>query len=82
MQGIAVKSVTCQCQNGQNRSDLDPLSTTHLELGSRALNLTIVARCIERIADHCKNIAEEVYYLYQAVDIRHDRTNAPVPESR
>ena len=30
---------------------------------TRALNLTIVARCLERIADHCKNIAEEVYYL-------------------
>ena len=43
---------------------------------TRALNLTIVARCLERIADHCKNIAEEVYYLYQAIDIRHDR--APV----
>jgi phosphate transport system protein len=41
---------------------------------TRALNLTIVARCLERVADHCKNIAEEVYYLYQAIDIRHDRT--------
>ena len=41
---------------------------------TRALNLTIVARCLERIADHCKNIAEEVYYLYHAVDIRHERT--------
>jgi phosphate transport system protein len=40
---------------------------------TRALNLTIVARCLERVADHCKNIAEEVYYLYQAVDIRHER---------
>jgi phosphate transport system protein len=47
---------------------------------TRALNLTIVARCIERIADHCKNIAEEVYYLYQAVDIRHER--APVTEAK
>ena len=42
---------------------------------TRALNLTIVARCLERIADHCKNIAEEVYYLYQAVDIRHERAS-------
>src|SRR5271163_4866783 len=41
---------------------------------TRAMNLTIVARCLERVADHCKNIAEEVYYLYHAVDIRHDRT--------
>jgi phosphate transport system protein len=40
---------------------------------TRALNLTIVARCLERVADHCKSIAEEVYYLYQAVDIRHER---------
>jgi phosphate transport system protein len=40
---------------------------------TRALNLTIVARCLERVADHAKNIAEEVYYLYQAVDIRHER---------
>ncbi len=40
---------------------------------TRALNLTIVARCLERVADHCKNIAEEVYYLYSAKDIRHDR---------
>jgi phosphate transport system protein len=39
---------------------------------TRAMNLTIVARCLERIADHCKNIAEEVYYLYQAIDIRHE----------
>jgi phosphate transport system protein len=42
---------------------------------TRAMNLTIVARCLERVADHCKNIAEEVYYLYHAVDIRHDRTS-------
>jgi phosphate transport system protein len=42
---------------------------------TRAMNLTIVARCLERVADHCKNIAEEVYYLYHAIDIRHDRTS-------
>ena len=47
---------------------------------TRALNLTLVARSLERIADHCKNIAEEVYYLYQGVDIRHDRTS-PAPQT-
>jgi phosphate transport system protein len=46
---------------------------------TRALNLTLVARALERIADHCKNIAEEVYYLYHAVDIRHDRTSTQTP---
>ena len=45
---------------------------------TRALNLTMIAQRLERIADHCKNIAEEVYYLYQAIDIRHERTpNSP-----
>jgi phosphate transport system protein len=46
---------------------------------TRALNLTIVARCLERVADHCKNIAEEVYYLYHAVDIRHERSGEKTP---
>ncbi len=40
---------------------------------TRALNLSLVARNIERIADHAKNIAEEVYYLYRADDIRHSQ---------
>jgi phosphate transport system protein len=46
---------------------------------TRSINLTIVARCLERIADHCKNISEEVYYLYQAVDIRHERAKHAPP---
>jgi phosphate transport system protein len=42
------------------------------------MNLTLVARSLERIADHAKNIAEEVYYLYHAVDIRHERSTQTV----
>jgi phosphate transport system protein len=37
----------------------------------RALNLMIASRSLERIADHAKNIAEEVVYLCEAQDIRH-----------
>jgi phosphate transport system protein len=29
------------------------------------------AKAVERVADYAKNTAEEVYYLYRAVDIRH-----------
>ena len=39
---------------------------------TRALQLLTISRNIERIADHAKNIAEEVYYLYRASDIRHE----------
>jgi phosphate transport system protein len=38
---------------------------------TRALNLMTVARKLERVADHATNIAEEVVYLYEARDIRH-----------
>lgn len=42
----------------------------HLEPG---LHLMVVSKSLERIADHAKNIAEEVVYLCEAQDIRHER---------
>jgi len=39
---------------------------------TRALNLMLVARFFERAADHAKNIAEQVFYLYTGKDIRHE----------
>jgi phosphate transport system protein len=39
---------------------------------TRALNLMLVARFFERAADHAKNIAELVFYLYTGTDIRHE----------
>jgi phosphate transport system protein len=38
---------------------------------TRCLSWMVVAKSLERIADHGKNIAEEVVYLYEAQDIRH-----------
>jgi phosphate transport system protein len=38
---------------------------------SRALDLLFVARNLERIADHATNIAEDVLFLVQGVDVRH-----------
>ena len=38
---------------------------------SRCLSLMTISKTLERIADHATNIAEEVVYLYEAVDIRH-----------
>jgi phosphate transport system protein len=42
----------------------------------RCLNLITAARSLERIADHAKNVAEEVFYLYEAQDIRHSGAKA------
>jgi phosphate transport system protein len=38
---------------------------------TRCLNLMVVAKSLERIADHATNIAEEVVYLCEGHDIRH-----------
>jgi phosphate transport system protein len=38
---------------------------------TRCLNLMTISKCLERIADHATNIAEEVVYIYEAQDIRH-----------
>ena len=55
---------------------------------NRCINWIRIVQCIERIADHAANIAEHVYYLYRARDIRHGgaeqeqatlQTQAPLP---
>ncbi|HEY5040414.1 MAG TPA: phosphate signaling complex protein PhoU [Verrucomicrobiae bacterium] len=38
---------------------------------ARCLNWIVATKSLERIADHAKNIAEEVVYLCEAQDIRH-----------
>lgn len=38
---------------------------------TRCLKLMTISKSLERVADHAANIAEEVVYLYEAVDIRH-----------
>ncbi len=38
---------------------------------TRALSLILMARNVERVADHATNIAEEVIYLVRGEDIRH-----------
>lgn len=46
---------------------------------SRCLNLMVISKSLERIADHAKNIAEEVVYLQEARDIRHPKLDAEAP---
>jgi phosphate transport system protein len=39
---------------------------------TRALELMFISKSLERIADHATNIAEEMVFLSDALDIRHD----------
>jgi phosphate transport system protein len=45
---------------------------------TRCLHYMVVAKSLERIADHATNIAEEVVYLCEAQDIRHTGKGAPL----
>jgi phosphate transport system protein len=38
---------------------------------SRCLHLMVISKSLERVADHAANIAEDVVFLYEGVDIRH-----------
>ena len=38
---------------------------------TRAIHLMIVCRCLERIADHATNIAEDVIFMLDARVIKH-----------
>lgn len=43
---------------------------------SRCLHLITISKSLERIADHAKNVAEEVVFLLEAKDIRHENPAA------
>jgi phosphate transport system protein len=44
---------------------------------TRCLNVMVISKSLERIADHAKNVAEEVVYLCEARDIRHLPVTSP-----
>ena len=57
-----------------NRRTFEDLLTDHVndrELIKRSMSLVLLARSLERIADHAVNICEEVIYLVKGEDIRH-----------
>jgi phosphate transport system protein len=41
------------------------------DIRAQCMSLILVARSLERVADHATNICEEVFYLVEAADIRH-----------
>ena len=57
--------------NRQTFTDLIADRTNDPELVKRSMSLILLARSIERIADHAENICEEVVFLVKGEDIRH-----------
>jgi len=63
--------------NKQFQAELVNLMTLDPGNIRRALWLTVVSKSLERIADHATNVAEDVVYLCEALDIRHTGKNPP-----
>ena len=57
--------------NRQTFTDLLADRTDDADLVKRSMSLILLARSLERIADHAENICEEVVFLVQGEDIRH-----------
>jgi phosphate transport system protein len=57
--------------NREMHAQLAQYMMEHPETIARCLHWIVAAKSLERIADHAKNIAEEVVYLCEAQDIRH-----------
>ena len=57
--------------NKQMHRDLTSYVMANPQSAPRCLNLMVISKSLERIADHATNIAEDVVYLYEGRDIRH-----------
>jgi phosphate transport system protein len=62
--------------NKQIQADLTQHMMENPDAIARCLQWVVAAKSLERIADHAKNIAEEVVYLCEAQDIRHPAAKA------
>ena len=43
---------------------------------SSSIDLVFVAKAIERVGDHAKNLAEQIIYIVKGTDVRHSSPDA------
>ncbi|MEY2414370.1 MAG: phosphate transport system protein, partial [Acidobacteriaceae bacterium] len=54
----------------------------HPDKTRQALDALLVARNLERVADHATNIAEDVIFWVRGADVRHNAgSELPLPQS-
>jgi phosphate transport system protein len=69
--GVIPRDVDVDDLNRQLHRELSSYMVERPATITRCLRLMVISKAIERIADHATNVAEEVVYLYEAKDIRH-----------
>jgi phosphate transport system protein len=70
--GIIPRDKEVDAINRQMHRELSHCMAEDPSTISRCLNLMTVSKSLERVGDHAANIAEEVVYLCEARDIRHE----------
>ena len=68
--------------NRQLHRELSSYMVENPKTITRCLNLMVISKSLERIADHASNLAEEVVYLYEGRDVRHSGAKGPGGESQ
>jgi phosphate transport system protein len=69
--------------DGMNRAAYKALTkvmTEESHLAPQALNALMIARALERVADHATNIAEDVIFWVQGDDVRHFKALKTAPD--
>jgi len=64
--------------NRRLHRELEALMAERPTAITRALNLMVIIKSLERIGDHAANLAEQVVYLCEGRDIRHEPPVGPV----
>jgi phosphate transport system protein len=62
--------------NREARDQLMAVMETKPEISLQALNAIIIARNLERIADHATNISRDVIFWVRGADVRHQVSTA------
>ena len=70
--GVVPRDKDVDALNRQLYRELSSFMVENPSTITRCLNLMTVSKSLERVADHATNIAQEVVYLCEARDIRHE----------
>ena len=67
---LAADDAVDKLRNSLTRQMIEVMKSDPV-LVERALDYILIARRLERIADHATNVAEDVIFLVKGIDVRH-----------
>jgi phosphate transport system protein len=77
---VVTRDAEVDLLNKKIRQDLSLALAKDPSNSTRDLELIFISKSLERIGDHACNIAEEMVFLYDATDIRHDASLKKAPK--